>query len=137
MASTQKPKATAPTKDLKIALETAAEVEEQKPEKKVYVLHAIVIDKFNTLRERRLLTPCTCDECGFDVALDNDEAPYDEHDAETQTILREALAKHKKKVHDVAQKLLVEEDKIPTAWMGDKPSGSTATRRRARRNRKK
>lgn len=109
---------------------TKVKREKPKPKKEPYlfVMHEYRIDKFNVLRERRLLTPVTCEHCGWDACLDNDLEPFWEIDEngdyiqqytdEEAKLMKGALAAHVKQFHDISQQKVIAADDIPTAWLG-------------------
>lgn len=110
---------------------TKAKKEKPKPKREplYFIMHEIRVDKFNTIRERRLLSPVTCKECGWDAALDNDLDPFWEIDEETgdyiqnyegeeETAMKNALKAHIKAFHDISQQKVIAEDNMPTAWLG-------------------
>jgi predicted Zn-ribbon and HTH transcriptional regulator len=104
-------------------LETAAVEEEAaeaaKPaEQRKYITKETVIDKFNVKRTRILLTPAVCEKCGFDVAARNGLGEYENMSPELQQQVKAAIDEHKSIVHTIATDLIVDEDEVPTEWLG-------------------
>lgn len=93
--------------------------------KKQYIITNRRVDKFNTIRKRVLLSPAICRECGEDLlALNSIEEPWEELPKSQQTALMSAMKDHELKTHSRAQALLVDEDEIAGAWLGDKRGGT-------------
>jgi predicted Zn-ribbon and HTH transcriptional regulator len=88
------------------------------PEKRRFITKETTIDKYNVKRTRVLLTPAVCDKCGFDVAARNGLGEYEHMTPELQAQVRAAIDEHKGIVHTIATDLIVDEDEIPTEWLG-------------------
>lgn len=102
-------------------LESDAEKEEAAEEAKPvrrFITKETQIDKFNVKRTRVLLTPAICDKCGFDVAERNSLGSYEKMSPEMQEQVKNAIAEHKSIVHTIATDLIVDEDEVPTEWLG-------------------
>lgn len=82
------------------------------------------VDKFNTIRKRVELHPAICLECGEDMLqLNNVEGPFEDLPATQQQAMKECLEDHKAKAHTRAAKLVIEEEEIAGAWLGEKRGG--------------
>ena len=106
------------TVSFKKPISTAEEVKKDKPKSgKKFILKEVIIDKFNVKRNRIELTPSVCDICAFDVAAKKygnfHNAPVSEHDK-----IRMAVIEHKRVAHPLNQTLIVDEEEIPKAWLG-------------------
>jgi predicted Zn-ribbon and HTH transcriptional regulator len=104
-------------------LEAEAEAEEAeeaaKPaDKKQFITKEIVIDKYNVKRVRIPLTPAVCDKCGFDVAARNGLGDYEQMSEQLKAQVAAAIKEHKDIVHTIATDLIVDEDEVPTEWLG-------------------
>lgn len=104
-------------------LEAEAEAEEaaeaaKPPEQRRFITKETPVDKFNVIRTRIELTPAVCDKCGFDVAARNGLGEYAKMSPELQEQVKSAIAEHKGIVHTIATDLIVEEDEMPTEWLG-------------------
>ena len=106
------------------AFETAfdkAEEEVEKPKLK-FIIRTQRVDQFNLVRSRKLLTPsmCTKPGCNYDAAkmgVDGAEGWDDIDPAHRNTVLQ-ALKHHIAEVHNESEELIVDEDKLPTQWLG-------------------
>lgn len=98
--------------------EIKGEPVEPEPSKKKFITKEIVIDKYSVKRTRVELTPAVCDKCGFDVALRNGLGEYADMTEAMQEQVKGAIAEHKSVVHTIATDLIVDEDEVPTEWLG-------------------
>lgn len=98
-------------------VEEAAEAEKPKAQRR-FITKETIIDKFNVKRTRVLLTPAVCDKCGFDVAARNGLGEYASMTPELQAQVKAAIDEHKSIVHTIATDLIVDEDEVPTEWLG-------------------
>ena len=106
-------------KELNQEAEVEEAVEAEKPvEKRRFITKETVIDKYNVARTRVLLTPAVCDKCGFDVAARNGLGEYASMDPALQAQVKAAIDEHKSIVHTIATDLIVDEDEVPTEWLG-------------------
>jgi hypothetical protein len=64
------------------------------------------------------LTPAVCGVCGFNVAERNNLGEYDKMPETVRAQVVEAIAEHKRLVHSPAEQLIVDEDELPTEWLG-------------------
>jgi hypothetical protein len=87
-----------------------------KPKRK-FITKEIQIDKFNVKRTKVELTPSVCDICAFDVAAKHFGSWYQVPETEKEKI-KKAVEEHKRVVHPLNQNLIVDEDEIPTHWLG-------------------
>lgn len=94
------------------------EIPEEPKVSKRYIIKETQVDKFNIVRTRIELTPAVCDKCGFDVAARNNLGQYDKMTPEMQEQVRGAIQEHKDIVHTIATDLIVDEDELPTEWLG-------------------
>jgi len=104
-----------------LAVEAVAEeaAEAEKPvAKRRFITKETVIDKYNVKRTRVLLTPAVCDKCGFDVAARNGLGEYESMSPELKVQVKAAIDEHKSIVHTIATDLIVDEDEVPTEWLG-------------------
>lgn len=94
-------------------------IEEAKPaEKRRFITKETPIDKFNVKRTRIVLHPGVCDKCGFDVAARNGLGEYENMSPELKQQVKAAIDEHKSIVHTIATDLIVDEDEVPTEWLG-------------------
>lgn len=90
---------------------------------KQYILKSRIIDKYTTIRRRIKLTASMCKRphCNFDVAVANGFSGWDDDISDRErTRLLEALAMHDKQVHSIAEDIILNEDEVPTNWLGGK-----------------
>lgn len=97
--------------------EEAAEAEKPSVQRR-FITKETIIDKFNVKRTRVLLTPAVCDKCGFDVAVRNGLGDYANMTPALQAQVKAAIDEHKSIVHTIATDLIVNEDEVPTEWLG-------------------
>jgi hypothetical protein len=83
-----------------------------------FIVKEFQVDKFNVIRRRVELTPAVCDVCGFDVTERNNLGDYDSMPETVRAQVVEAIAEHKRLVHSPAEKLIINEDEVPTEWLG-------------------
>jgi hypothetical protein len=88
------------------------------PSKKQFIIRETQVDKFNVIRRRVELTPAVCGVCGFNVAERNNLGEYDKMPETVRAQVVEAIAEHKRLVHSPAEQLIVDEDELPTEWLG-------------------
>lgn len=86
--------------------------------KRRFITFSKQIDKFNIIRKRVELTPAVCDVCGFDLGHHNNLGPFSEMDQQTQAAVKKAIQKHKDEFHNKADALIVNEDELPTQYLG-------------------
>jgi len=77
-----------------------------------FVLKEKKIDLFSVLRTRILLTPCVCEQCGFDLCEKNGLGEYEDLAAEEQQRVKQAIKKHKE-LHITAEDRVVAEEDLP------------------------
>lgn len=111
-----KPVATQVTPKRSMSFNTTQPKVSDKP-KKIFITKEIQIDKFNVKRERLELTPSVCDVCAFDIAAKRFGNWYGVPEREHENI-KNAVIEHKRVVHPINQNMIVEEDQIPTEWLG-------------------
>lgn len=99
-------------------LEAAAAAAAEEPAKRRFITKETPIDKFSIKRTRILLTDAVCDKCGFDVAQRNGLGEWDDMSETMKEQVRGAIAEHKALVHTIATDLIVDEDEVPTEWLG-------------------
>lgn len=87
------------------------------PTKRRFITRQARIDKFNVSRRRVELTPSVCDVCAFDVA-EKYFGSWHQVPLEEREKIQKALEMHKKTVHTTADNLIVDEDELPTKWLG-------------------
>lgn len=87
-----------------------------KPKRK-FISKETQIDKFNIKRVKIELTPSVCDVCAFDVAGKHFGSWHNVPEIEKEKI-KKAVEEHKRVVHPLNQNLIVDEDEIPTQWLG-------------------
>lgn len=87
---------------------------------KHFIINEKKIDKFNTIRNRIVLTPAVCEICGLDL-IDNigGEVPYNDMTREEKDRVVQAVEKHKELMHTPHSQLIVTEDQIPTSYLGE------------------
>mgnify|MGYP001569283240 CR=1 FL=1 len=96
--------------------------EEVKPKpKRRFIIRQTIIDKFNTVRRRVLLTPSMCTRlgCTFDAASKFggwENAPESQH-----AVMRVVLIQHDKVAHNSSEDLIVDEEDMPKEWIGNAP----------------
>ncbi len=71
------------------------------------------LDPFTTLRRRIVLTPCVCEQCGFDLCEKNGLGDYGDLGVEEKARVKQAIKKHKE-LHVVAENQVVLEEDMPT-----------------------
>lgn len=87
--------------------------EEINPNEDKYIINSRQIDTHTIKRTRVKITPAVCDVCGFDVAKlayeQNKLASpiFEDLTPEIQTVLTQAVLKHKQVVHTAADNLIV------------------------------
>jgi hypothetical protein len=86
--------------------------------KRRFITKETVIDKYTVARTRVELTPAVCDKCGFDVAARNGLGEWATMTPALQEQVRAAIEEHKGIVHTIATDLIVDEDEVPTEWLG-------------------
>ena len=86
---------------------------------KHYIINERKVDKFTTLRKRIQLTPAVCEICGMDL-IDNSgsDTAYEDMTRDEQAQVRKAVEKHKELVHSPHSKLIINEDEVPTSYLG-------------------
>ena len=93
-------------------------------EKRKFIITTRRVDKFNIIRKRVLLSPAICQKCGEDLlALNKIEEPWDDLAPAHQDAIKGAMKDHVTKTHTRAQALIVNEDEIAGAWLGEKRGG--------------
>ena len=75
------------------------------------------IDKFTTKSERVRLTPSVCDVCAFDIAAKN-HGGWDNVPEHKRSDVIQALEEHKKEEHPIKQDHIIDDDQMPTEWLG-------------------
>lgn len=92
--------------------------EEINPNEDKYIINAKQIDTHTIKRTRIKITPAVCDVCGFDVAKLAYEqnklasSNFSELTPEIQSVLQQAVLKHKQVVHTAADNLIVSSSQL-------------------------
>lgn len=88
---------------------------------KKYIRKETVIDKFSVKRERVELSPtmCTKPHCSFDIAKKNNLDWNRLSESKKQELL-EALEAHVQEAHSVSEDVIIDQDQMPTNWLGGK-----------------
>lgn len=92
--------------------------EEVNPNEDKYIINSRQIDTHTIKRMRVKVTPAVCDVCGFDVAKlayeQNKLATpiFSDLTPEIQTVLQQAVLKHKQVAHTAADNLIVSESQL-------------------------
>jgi hypothetical protein len=81
-----------------------------------FVLKEKKIDLFSVLRTRVLLTPCVCEQCGFDLCEKNGLGEYDDLMPEEQQRVKQAIKKHKE-LHVTSEDRVVAEEDLPVSHL--------------------
>lgn len=87
--------------------------------KRRFIIKTVFIDKYSKKASRIELTPSVCDTCAFDVAA-KDFGSWHKVPDDQKEIIKRALEVHKKEVHTLAEQRIVDEDQLPTKWLGAK-----------------
>lgn len=96
----------------------------EKKEKTKYIITTRKVDKFNLIRKRVPVSPAICQKCGEDLlALNKITEPWDDLPKSQQDALLMCMKDHEAKVHSKTSALIVEEDEIAGAWLGEKRGG--------------
>lgn len=95
---------------------TEVKTKSKTPQRK-FITKEIIIDKFNTKRMQIELTPSVCDVCAFDVAAKYFGTWHQVPNSEREKV-QKAVIEHKRIVHPLNQNLIMDEDQIPTRWLG-------------------
>jgi len=88
--------------------------------KRKFGIYARRVDKFSIKRIRVLMTPAVCPKCRLDLVALNNLEPWDELPSGVQQELIAGVAEHVQKVHDLSEQDIVDEDQIPTRYLGPK-----------------
>ncbi len=92
-------------------------VEEKRPKTgRKLVLKEKKVDNFTTLRTRVVLTPCVCEQCGFDLCVTNGLGEYEDLAPEEKQRVKQAIKKHKE-LHVTSEDRVVAEEDLPTQWL--------------------
>lgn len=85
--------------------------------KRRFIIRSQIIDKYTTKRIRIELTPSVCDVCAFDVAAEKHKDWYGVPEFKKADVLQ-AVIEHKREAHPTREDLIVNEDELPTQWLG-------------------
>lgn len=88
-------------------------------DKKQFIIRSTIIDSKNVLRTRSVLTPsmCTRPGCKFDAATRYGGWEYTPESRKEE--VRDVLVQHDRVLHNRSEDLIVDEDQLPTEWLGD------------------
>lgn len=87
-------------------------------EKRRFIITEKHIDKKSIKRNRTLMTPAVCDECGLDLVALNKLRKYDELTEVEQVKLKAAVQEHKRAAHDKSSAKIINEEDLPIAYLG-------------------
>lgn len=87
--------------------------------KRQLIIRSTIIDSKNVKRERIVLTPsmCTKPGCRFDAA--SRYGGWEYAPERERNVLAEVLIQHVNTFHNSSEDLIVDEDSLPTQWLGD------------------
>lgn len=108
-----------PAPDPVVEDDAEAEAEER------YVLRSRVVDRFNTIRTRVLVTPAVCDVCGTDFVEVNrrklgidSEGTYASLSPAQKDDMKALVAEHKRRVHTGADLHIATRGELAKEWLG-------------------
>lgn len=85
--------------------------------KRRFIISQTIVDKFTIPRKRELLVPSRCIICQFDIAKKNNTT-WEDVPEHVRPRMLEALEKHVEMAHNQSENLIIDEDQMPTRWLG-------------------